>query len=66
MNENVQWQLIKDSVLFALNSRFSVSLFHFYLKIKSTRGVLVCISFFLLVASITLFATRVLFILEIV
>ena len=66
MNENVQWQLITDSVLFALNSRFSVSLFHFYLKIKSTRGVLFCISFFFLVASITLFATRVLFILEIV
>ena len=32
MNENVQWQMIKDSVLFALSSGFSVSLFHFYFK----------------------------------
>ena len=32
MNENVQWQMIKDSVLFTLSSGFSVSLFHFYLK----------------------------------
>ena len=32
MNENAQWQMIKDSVLFALSSGFSVSLFHFYLK----------------------------------
>ena len=38
MNENAQWQMIKDSVLFALSSGFSVSLFHFYLKKKSTRG----------------------------
>jgi hypothetical protein len=30
MNENAQWQMIKDSVLFALSSGFSVSLFHFY------------------------------------
>jgi len=50
MNENAQWQMIKDTVLFALSSGFSVSLFHFYMKKKS----------------ITLFATRVLFILEIV
>ena len=46
MNENVQWQMIKDSVLFALSSGFSVSLFHFYLKKKSTRSVLFCISSF--------------------
>jgi hypothetical protein len=32
MNEKVQWQMIKDSVLFALRSGFSVSLFHFYFK----------------------------------
>jgi hypothetical protein len=38
MNENAQWQMIKDSVLFALSSGFSVSLFQFYLKKKSTRG----------------------------
>jgi hypothetical protein len=25
MNENAQWQMIKDSVLFALSSGFSVS-----------------------------------------
>jgi hypothetical protein len=31
---NAQWQMIKDSVLFALSSGFSVSLFHFYLKKK--------------------------------
>ena len=31
MNENAQWQMIKDSVLFTLSSGFSVSLFHFYL-----------------------------------
>jgi hypothetical protein len=43
MNENAQWQMIKDSVLFALSSGFSVSLFHFYLKNKSTRDVLFCI-----------------------
>jgi hypothetical protein len=66
MNENVQWQMIKDSVLFALSSGFSVSLFHFYLEKKSTRGVLFCISSFFLIASINLFATRILFILEIV
>jgi hypothetical protein len=46
MNENAEWQMIKDSVLFALSSEFSVSLFHFYLKKKSTRGVLFCISSF--------------------
>ena len=63
MNENAQWQMIKDSVLFALSSGFSVSLFHFYLEKKSTRGVLFCISSFF---SFTLFATCVLFILEIV
>ena len=34
MNENVQWQMIKDSVLFALSWGFSISLFHFYLKKK--------------------------------
>jgi len=34
MNENTQWQIIKDSVLFALSWRFSVSLFHFYLEKK--------------------------------
>ena len=45
MNENAQWQMIKDSVLFALSSGFSVSLFHFYLK-KSIRVVLFCISSF--------------------
>jgi hypothetical protein len=39
MDENAQWQMIEDSVLFALISGFSVSLFHFNLKIKSTRGV---------------------------
>ena len=38
MNENAQWQMITDSVLFALSSGFSVSLFHFYLNKKSTRG----------------------------
>ena len=43
MNENVQWQMIKDSVLFALSSGFSVSfLFEFFF----TRGVLFCISSF--------------------
>ena len=63
MNENAQWQMIKDSVLFALSSGFSVSILF---EKKSTRGVLLCISSFFLVASITLFATRVLFILEIV
>jgi hypothetical protein len=46
MNENTQWQMIKDSVLFALSSGFSVSLFHFQSKKKSTRGVLFCISSF--------------------
>ena len=40
MKMRMQWQMIKDSVLFALSSGFSVSLFHFYLKKKSTRGVL--------------------------
>jgi hypothetical protein len=55
MNENAQWQMIKDSVLFALSSGFSVSLFHFYLKKKSTTGVLFCISsFFLLQQSLYL------------
>jgi hypothetical protein len=39
MNENVQWQMIKDSVLFALSSGFSVSLFHFYLKKKKIDEV---------------------------
>jgi len=34
MNENAQWQMIKYSVMFALSSGFSVSLFHFYLKKK--------------------------------
>jgi len=34
MNENAQWQMIKDSVLFALSSGFSVSLFNFYLEKK--------------------------------
>ena len=34
MNENAHWQMIKDSVLFALSSGFSVLLFHFYLKKK--------------------------------
>ena len=70
MNKNAQWQMIKDSVLFALSWGFSVSLFHFYLKKKLIRGVhvhcIVLYFFFFLVASITLFATRVLFILEIV
>jgi hypothetical protein len=42
MNENVEWQMTKDSVLFALSSGFSVSSFHFYLKKISTRGVLFC------------------------
>ena len=46
VNENVQWQMIKDSVLFALSSGFSVSFVHFYLKKKSTRGMLFCISSF--------------------
>jgi hypothetical protein len=46
MNENGPWQMIKDSVLFALSSGFSVSLFHLYLKKKSTRGILFCISSF--------------------
>jgi hypothetical protein len=54
--------MIKDSVLFVFSSGFSVSLFHFYLKKKSTRGVLFCISSFFLVAAITLIATRVSFI----
>ena len=61
MNENVQWQMIKDSVLFALSLGFSVSLFHFDLKKKSMRCI-VLYFFFFLVASITLFATHVLFI----
>jgi hypothetical protein len=52
MNENVQWQMIKDSVLFALSLGFSVS---FLFDKKNSF-------FFFLVASITLFATRVLFI----
>ena len=43
MNENAQWQMIKDSVLFALSSGFSVSILF---EKKSTRGVLFCISFF--------------------
>ena len=46
MNENEQWQIIKDTVVFTLSSGFSVSLFHFYLKKISTRGVLFCISSF--------------------
>ena len=62
MIENAQWQMIKDSVLFALSSGFSVSFFQFYLK----KNRLEVLYFFFLVASITLFATRVLFILEIV
>ena len=62
MIENAQWQMIKDSMLFALSSGFSVSLFQFYLK----KNRLEVLYFFFLVASITLFATRVLFILEIV
>ena len=45
---------------------FPFHCFIFIWKKKSTRSVLFCISFFFLVASITLFATRVLFILEIV
>ena len=67
MNENAQWQMIKDSVLFALSSWFSVSLFHFYLK-KKIRLEVYCSVFllFFLVASIKVFANRVLFILEIV
>ena len=32
MNENAQWQMIKDSVLFTLSLGYSVSLFLFYLK----------------------------------
>jgi hypothetical protein len=44
MNENAQWQMIKDSVLFALSSGFSVSLFHFYLKKKSTCSVFLLFS----------------------
>jgi hypothetical protein len=44
MNENAQWQMIKDSVLLALSSGFSVSFL--YMKKKSTRGVLFCISSF--------------------
>jgi hypothetical protein len=32
MNENAQWQMIKDLVLFAFSSGFSVSLFHFYFE----------------------------------
>jgi hypothetical protein len=44
MNENAQWQMIKDSVLFALSSGFSVSFL--FEKKKSTRGVLFCISSF--------------------
>ena len=43
MNENAQWQMIKDSVLFALSSGFSVSILF---EKKSTRGVLLCISSF--------------------
>jgi hypothetical protein len=47
--------MIKDSVLFALSSGFSVSLFHFYMKKKSTRVVLFCIcSFFSLHRSLYL------------
>jgi hypothetical protein len=37
MNENAQWQMIKDSVLFALSLGFFVS---FLFEKKSTRGVL--------------------------
>ena len=55
-NDNAQWQMIKDSVLFALSLRFSVS----FLFDKKNYF------FFFVVASITLFATRVLFILEII
>jgi hypothetical protein len=39
MNENTQWQMIKDSVLFALSSGFSVSLFHFQSKKKNRLEV---------------------------
>ena len=46
VNENAQWQMIKDSLLIALSSGFSVSLFYLYLKKKLTRGVLFCISSF--------------------
>ena len=45
MNENAHCQMIKDSVLFALSSGFSVSLFHFYLK---KNGLEVYCSVFLL------------------
>jgi hypothetical protein len=63
MNENVQWQMIKDSVSFALNSGFYVSLFHFYLKKKSTRGVLFCISsFFSLHRSLFICYSRIVYI----
>jgi hypothetical protein len=63
MNENAQSQMIKDSVLFALSSGFSVS---FLFEKKIDQRCIVLYFFFFLVASITLFATRVLFILEIV
>ena len=43
MDENAQWQMIKDSVLFALSLGFFVS---FLFEKKSTRGVLFCISSF--------------------
>ena len=64
MNENAQWQMIKDSVLFALSSGFFVSdIFG-----KKNRPEVYCSVFllFFLVASITSFSTRLLFILEIV
>ena len=62
MNENAQWQIIKDSVLFALSSGFSVSFFHFQLKRKSTRGVFFCISSFFLVAQICICYSRIVYI----
>ena len=46
MNGNAQWQMIKDSVLFAFSSGFSVSLFHFYLK-KNNRLKVYCSVFLL-------------------
>ena len=48
MNENAQWQMIKDSVLFALSlsSWFSVSLFHFYLKKKEIENKTPLVDFF--------------------
>ena len=42
MNENVQWQMSKDSVLFALSSGFFVSLFLFLFEKNKNRLEVYC------------------------